>query len=296
MYNCTSEDNASFDTIVEKTNEKHREKFPYLYEKTDQTKMLEYTSKLPGRLISWESNPRNALMNNVSSLETLVSEPEDKESTKKILHNNTRFNAPIFTSPQNIVIDKSDTTEELMQKKIIGTKKFDLDDLLGSPKKEEDTPSFNGYKLVTAPSPSPEEMDPIFTWGTVEDTSIILDPDDNVNLMLHIPLDGPEFKVPETSKKELVALSLAQKAVDSMKERTKRTNSSRRTPQRKGTISKAGQNLKSRLTKTPIFSELRASYGTPLLKGSTPKRNKLKTPITPRFISTPKKNLTDNLL
>lgn len=104
----TSEDNASFEEIIEKQNEKQREKFRWLYDRADRL-MLEagpsadsskrlLESSLPSgvkhskTIKTWEYKPQNALMYYPEGVgSTLSVGNESRGNPKAIQHSNTRL-------------------------------------------------------------------------------------------------------------------------------------------------------------------------------------------------------------
>jgi hypothetical protein len=170
------------------------------------------------------------------------------------------------------------------------------------------------------------------TWGDVSATPLLLDPTDT-------PIDvskgdGPQFMITELSKKEKIAIELAEKANREKKKKLKerqaqqqatsallasvttpnRMNTPGRTPMSKAAQMVAGQVLAAK--SKSMDSQLRASYGgsTPMMSGggSTPFRTPVSTPrrsVTPavkplesgastpaRSTPAPAPSVTDNLL
>lgn len=58
------------------------------------------------------------------------------------------------------------------------------------------------------------DASPLMTWGTIEGTPFRLETD-------VIPTTGPSFKMPKISRREQVAMKLAEKAAKANKERKK---------------------------------------------------------------------------
>jgi hypothetical protein len=73
-----------------------------------------------------------------------------------------------------------------------------------------ETPIINGYKLLKYPEPIPGEIDkiPIFTWGEVASTPYVLE-----------NKTEPKFVVPQTSERENLAHSLANKRLTTKRQR-----------------------------------------------------------------------------
>jgi protein DGCR14 len=78
-------------------------------------------------------------------------------------------------------------------------------------------PSINNYPLLpNDPSPSPQDLPSLLTWGTLISTPRALDGGDD-------PLDtaGPSFRLPEAKRRDELGRKLADKASRSMNERAK---------------------------------------------------------------------------
>jgi hypothetical protein len=71
------------------------------------------------------------------------------------------------------------------------------------------SPQVGGWSFVSTPSPAPgEDHEPFVTWGNIEGTPLLLsEPTDTPLVARHS--DEPAFRVPELTKRELLALKLA---------------------------------------------------------------------------------------
>lgn len=77
------------------------------------------------------------------------------------------------------------------------------------------TPNIRGFSFVKTPSPQPGITDsPMMTWGELEGTPFRLDGSDTP----YRPSIGPSFRIAETSRRETIALSLAEKAGERMRD------------------------------------------------------------------------------
>lgn len=103
----TSEDNASFEKIMEATRKKHREKHAWLYEKQLELEASQQASlalpnlsedgvlaieSKPNNVDTWRYVPRNALMYTPDGVELSMAEYIEKKGKKdqEIRHENTR--------------------------------------------------------------------------------------------------------------------------------------------------------------------------------------------------------------
>lgn len=261
----TSEDNASFEQIMEKQNEIRKHKYAYLLNKEKESQLLITDgNNNPGNgasLLTWQYTAKNALMYNKDGVG--YTEKEEKELNagpqKEILLDNTRFKVPTSTS------------KEKKKQKISEDGKVNLDEVRGLIPKDSSSPKVRGYGFVATPSPAPGvDASPFTTWGTIEGTPLLLDLDIDTS-KLSGPIDGPQFKLPETSRREQLAMELT----DKMLNKNKRKEPS--TPKR------------SMASPSPLHvdHQLKASYSPRLKPGQSP-LNKLASPRV-NILRTPKK-------
>lgn len=181
-------------------------------------------------LQSWSYTVKNQLMYVPDGEDASKLMPPPPGPPKEILHRNTR----ISTNPNMATaaaVRKGDREAVwammaaadprqplaggLRKPGVDPNAKVDLSDLLGTPKTAE-SPKVGGYGFVATPSPAPGvDMSPITTWGRLDGTPLLIDP-------METPLDltpGPAFKLPETPRREELAMKLADKANKSQKSR-----------------------------------------------------------------------------
>ncbi|KAF9942055.1 hypothetical protein BGZ65_011356 [Modicella reniformis] len=223
----TSEDNASFIEIVEKINAQKREKYRWLYEQerksqkliengqsSDQkllreagelgtgtlasTETSEDVSKLAlivkdkrsGIIPTWEFKTKNTLMFYPEGFGTRLDEKDIRAAPKEIVHSNTGFQGRDLLVVNQAAADRIDSTSSTRA---------------GS----TETPRVGGYSFVSStPTPSMSQMgdDPdMMTWGTIEDEPLLISSG--------VSDAGPSpFKLPPTSRRELIAQRLQEKA------------------------------------------------------------------------------------
>jgi hypothetical protein len=71
------------------------------------------------------------------------------------------------------------------------------------------SPQVNGWSFVATPSPAPgEDHEPFITWGNIEGTPLLLSEPTDTPIVVR-DSEEPTFKVPELTKRELIALKLA---------------------------------------------------------------------------------------
>jgi protein DGCR14 len=173
IYN--SEDNDSFQKIVEKQKKQHETKLEKLFLKNDLPLMIEGNSDIkniekPKHLNMVMFNEETQQLQKEYDEASLVGE-------KQICYENTGF-------------IKTDTTIK-NQKKII----YEIPE--GTVEINGETPNIRGYKILK--TPNVDEV-PIITYGTIEGTPIVLESEQN------------PFKIPPTPKREQKAMELVDKA------------------------------------------------------------------------------------
>lgn len=172
------------------------------------------------------------------------------------------------------------------------------------------TPNIRGFSFVKTPSPHPGLTDsPLMTWGELEGTPFRLDGGDT-------PLrtsSGPSFRIHETSRRETIALQLAEKAGERMRDQkakaieTARRNIAsphiRSTLDRLASMSPAAKRLASSRVNvrdnllTPSPSRTPHKARTPsLVRRKTPSLTSATTPKISTNLRNTKTILTDDLL
>ncbi len=163
----TSEDNASFERIMEESKQRLRQKYSWLFDKEDeQTVKQDETLSLPScedqmkyciedkpaNVDTWTYKTRNALMYVPEGAELSAKEILDAKSKKDrvIRHENTRFSSDPFDSVSCKRAMSESARQNANMKKQMG--KIGSDGALETP---SDTPTVRGYGFVATPSPAP---------------------------------------------------------------------------------------------------------------------------------------------
>lgn len=307
----TSEDNQSFEEIVEAAEVKLRQKFAILYDAEDSSagvlqnalalpsieKQFEISDR-PNKLDSWSYKNKNYLMYTPDGVDFTQEEKVEMAKRKmEIEHSNTR----LFTNPFDDSKNKEVIAEAAKNNAKVNPEKIGLD----GKTLEQDLPAIRGFSFVKTPSPAPSLVDssPLMTWGEIEGTPFRLDASDTP---LRPSISGPSFRIAETSKRETLALQLAEsvsekhrekkmKAIETAKKNMCATPHMRNSLDRLASMSPAARRLSS-------MSRGRDSWATPSPR-RTPKTTPLVRVNTPAQIATPKaatayseQSLTDNLL
>lgn len=320
----TNEDNQSFEEIIEAADDRLKQRFAILYEAEDQSSeflrnslmlpsieaQFESTER-PNKLDMWTYKNKNYIMYIPDGVDfTQAEKIEMAKRKQEISHNNTRLKMNPFNDSQN-----KETISELAKTHAKGNaEKIGLDGKTMEP----DSPQIRGFGFVKSPSPCPSLIDssPLMTWGEIEGTPFRLDGSDTP--LRSSSLGGPSFRIAEASKRETLALQLADnvsekhrakksKAIEAAKRNMCASPHVRNSLDRLANLSPAARRLSSNR-----LGLSRESWATPSPKIGrstfvTPKRTK-HTPLlkvhTPVSIHTPssqasyssESTLTDNLL
>lgn len=159
-----SEDDASFGELVEKDQEKHREKYSWLHNSAEeqniavekqlaltdseggsmQMKAIEYR---PAGVDSWSYTAKNSLMYIPEGMEVSVKEAlKNASKPREIVHENTRLSKEFLTKAQ-----KTFTGNNISKKDAV-PEKVGVDGLIVNP---NDAPKVKGYGFVATPDIRP---------------------------------------------------------------------------------------------------------------------------------------------
>ncbi|XP_076020364.1 splicing factor ESS-2 homolog [Genypterus blacodes] len=309
----TSEDNASFEQIMDLAKDKEKMRHAWLYEAEAEFKQRhEENLALPSAeraaldavkagLETWEYKAKNALMYYPEGV-------EDDDSVfkrpREVVHKNTRFTVDPFSKALN----KSQIQQAAALNAQFKQGKVGPD---GKELIPHDSPNVNGYGFERTPSPAPGVAEsPLMTWGEIESTPFRLDGSDSPYVERN---HGPSFKIPEPGRRERLGLKMANEAA--AKNRAKKQEALRKVTENLASLTPKGlspaltpalQRLVNRTSSKYTDKALRASYtpspshrasgcktpsGDPLTPSGTPTPTKAKTPSSQDFTS-----LTDNLL
>lgn len=309
----TSEDNASFEQIMDLAKDKERLKHAWLYEAENEFKERHKQNlALPSMekaalecvkagLETWEYKAKNALMyypEGVKDDEAVFKKP------REVVHKNTRFCADPFSKALN----KSQIQQAAALNAQFKQGKVGPD---GKELIPHESPTVNGYGFERTPSPAPGVAEsPLMTWGEIESTPFRLDGSDTPCVERN---HGPSFKIPEPGRRERLGLKMANEAA--AKNRAKKQEALRKVTENLASLTPKGvspaltpalQRLVNRTSNKYTDKALRASYtpspshrvsgcktpfGGASTPSGTPTPNKAKTPSAQDVTS-----LTDNLL
>lgn len=254
----TSEDNESFNKILEKVNRKRKEKHAHLLEgEKEQTLLLENgsgsgnkdritdgygTSGQPASTLeTWKYKAKNLLMYNIEDTEEVPLTEEEravrlKGMTKEINKTNTRFDgksaAEANPSKEEAAIlyrlvpgtTPAGASWPFVSREADKDKKYDLEDFKNTPNQffeESSKMAENGYRFVKTPSPAPGvDESPFMTWGEIDGTPLRLDIDDGLNIGSGGGSGGPQFSIPLPPTRDVKAHSLSREAARKIRERS----------------------------------------------------------------------------
>ncbi|CAO3622989.1 unnamed protein product [Mucor fragilis] len=263
----TSEDNASFTDLLEKANIKVKEQNKWFFDReSKQLRIADHPNEeSPIRLIEandkapsgWKYKARNALMYfPQGKSESWVNEKDARGMPKSIEHHNTH----ITTMDVTISNTAAQAPSDIAAKNGSLTPWSQMNGL-GSDHSSS-SPNIRGYNLVDAtPALSPDRVGtPQMTWGSIEGTPLLISGGSQT--------PGPQFSLPQVSKREELGMKLSEKASKAYRKKTgERQRNVQGTPRLgAGLMSPAAQHLLRKSQATPRaqsgFGEaLRNSYG-----------------------------------
>ncbi|OCT98287.1 hypothetical protein XELAEV_18010517mg [Xenopus laevis] len=281
----TSEDNASFEQIMEVAKEKERSKHSWLYEAEEEYKeKLQQNLALPSAemqaiecgkagLDTWEYKAQNSLMYYPAGV------PDNDNIFKKpreVVHRNTRLQKDPFSQ----ALSKTQLQQAAALNAQYKQGKVGPD---GKELIPQESPKVGGFGFVATPSPAPGVNEsPLMTWGEVESTPFRLDGSETPYLE---KTPGPSFKILEPGRRERLGLKMATEAA--AKNRAKKEEALRKVTENLASLTPKGLNpsmspaLQRLVNRTNKYTDkaLRASY--------TPSPAHTTTPKTPGGLHTP---------
>ncbi|XP_030382201.1 splicing factor ESS-2 homolog [Scaptodrosophila lebanonensis] len=206
LQNYTSEDNQSFQEIIETADEKLRQKYAVLYNHEQlSAQQLQRALLLPSieqqfdspdpqrRIETWTYTNKNSIMYIPDGVEMTDEERvQAADRRQSIQHCATRLpETPNNPTSTKAVIPGAELTPNA-----------------------SNTPRIRGFELLRSPSPRPgEAFSPIMTWGEIDGTPFRLDGGDTPLR----PTSGPSFRISENSRRENIAIALAEKVSEKMR-------------------------------------------------------------------------------
>ncbi|XP_028829851.1 splicing factor ESS-2 homolog [Denticeps clupeoides] len=295
----TSEDNASFEQIMELAKDKEKLRHAWLYEAEEEFRQRhEENLALPSSekqalecvkagLETWEYKAKNALMyypEGVKDDDSVFKKP------REVIHKNTRFSGDPFSKALN----KSQIQQAaaLNAQYKLGKVGPDGKELL-----PHESPKVNGYGFEGTPSPAPGVAEsPLMTWGEIESTPFRLEGSDTPYIER---THGPSFKIPEPGRRERLGLKMANEAA--AKNRAKKQEALRKVTENLASLTPKGlspalspalQRLVNRASSKYTDKALRASYTPSPSHRSTGCKTPLGGLATPHGTPTPGKSRT----
>ncbi|KAK1328546.1 hypothetical protein QTO34_012119 [Cnephaeus nilssonii] len=222
----TSEDNASFQEIMEVAKEKSRARHAWLYQAEEEfEKRQKDNLALPSAehqaiessqagVETWKYKAKNSLMyypEGVPDEEQLFKKP------RQVVHKNTRF----LRDPFSQALSRS----QLQQAAALNAQH--KQGKVGPDGKElipQESPRVGGFGFVATPSPAPGVNEsPLMTWGEVENTPVRVEGSETPYVDR---TPGPAFKILEPGRRERLGLKMANEAA--AKNRAKKQEALRR--------------------------------------------------------------------
>ncbi|BFG01233.1 splicing factor ESS-2 homolog [Drosophila madeirensis] len=306
LQSYTSEDNQSFQEIIETAEEKLRQKYALLYNHEQlSADQLARALMLPSiekqfeepdplrKIETWKYTNMNSVMYVPDGVELTEEERvQAAERRMSIQHEATRL------------------PESLSNQREVESKK-----VADGENNSTEPPRIRGFSLLRSPSPHPGvAFSPIMTWGEIDGTPFRLDGGDTPLR----PTQGPSFRINENSRRENIAIALAERVSEKMRNQkqvaldTARRNISspliRTNMERLASMSPAAQHLATaklglrgtpslRRTPTPGQAARKRKITPGLVKSTTPlgKPRRITTPTSNTIIDTGS-TITDDLL
>lgn len=220
LANYTSEDNNSFQELIETADRKLRQKFAVLYEAEQNTAAaIAHSLELPSienqykaiegtkQVDMWTYTNKNYIMYVPDGVELTKEEQLEMATNKQeIEYSNTRLRQNPFDDLQS----KETITEMAREQAKVISGRIGVDG--NSLNKSNKTPNIRGFNFVHTPSATPiidGSASPLMTWGELEGSPFRLDGSDTPYRASSL---GPAFRIHETSRRENIALELAEKA------------------------------------------------------------------------------------
>ena len=274
QHRYTSEDNASFNEILRKTNEKKRTRYSWLYNEQKKELLLEYRPILDhtldhrGMIQTWQSRGPNSLMFHPKGQSLTVGDVFDAPA-RTICHQGTR----------SLLDEHPNRSSEVSRR--------DEDEMSTTTSNSTQADNY-GFVAHTPTLVPGTDVAPLMTWGTIESTPLRLDASSETPYA-----QGPGFKMQPTPQRELIGMELSEKASKSYRKRNRlekacdslrrEYETSQRSTDRLPLLSPAAQHL---LKKSTSFLrgdlQLRESYGSSSnSKRFVPEATPAKTPNMP---------------
>uniref|UniRef100_A0A8B9LZT7 Ess-2 splicing factor homolog n=1 Tax=Accipiter nisus TaxID=211598 RepID=A0A8B9LZT7_9AVES len=311
----TSEDNASFEQIMEVAKEKEKVKHAWLYSAEDEyaqrrnenlalpSAEQQALENVKAGLETWEYTARNTLMYYPTGV------PDEDDVFKKpreVVHRNTRF----VKDPFSQAVSKSQLQQAAALNAQYKQGKVGPD---GKELIPQESPKVNGYGFVATPSPAPGVNEsPFMTWGEIESTPLRLEGSETPYVDR---TPGPAFKILEPGRRERLGLKMANEVA--AKNRAKKQEALRKVTENLASLTPKGlspamspalQRLVNRTASKYTDKALRASYtpspahtGTPGYKTPasgphTPTSTPQSGTVSQTPVSQDTTSITDNLL
>uniref|UniRef100_A0A8C7EE45 Ess-2 splicing factor homolog n=1 Tax=Nothoprocta perdicaria TaxID=30464 RepID=A0A8C7EE45_NOTPE len=191
----TSEDNASFEQIMEVAKEKEKVKHAWLYSAEEEyaqrrnnnlalpSAEQQALENVKAGLETWEYTARNTLMYYPTGV---PNEDDIFKKPREVVHRNTRF----VKDPFSQAVSKSQLQQAAALNAQYKQGKVGPD---GKELIPQESPKVNGYGFVATPSPAPGVNEsPLMTWGEIESTPLRLEGSETPYVDR---TPGPAFKV-----------------------------------------------------------------------------------------------------
>ena len=229
LQKYTSEDNQSFQEIIETAEIKLRQKYAVLYNHEKLcTEQLQRALMLPSieqqfetpdplrKIETWKYTNRNSVMYVPDGVEISEQENVKQKHKPSIRHDATRLPATCEMETQVCEPDPKPNVNANTNGNVNGNVNVNVNGNGNATGEQSgtNTPRIRGFNLMSSPSPRPgKAFSPIMTWGEIDGTPFRLDGGDTP--LRNMP--GPSFHISENSRRENIAIALAEKVSEKMR-------------------------------------------------------------------------------
>ncbi|KAI9090082.1 nuclear protein Es2-domain-containing protein [Phlyctochytrium arcticum] len=232
QHKYTSEDNASFSKILDKSNDDRQKRYNWILDKESKQLKLELgpaagamnlieegeaRDRMPKPVETWKYEAVNSLMYVPDGAALTLAEEANavgaRGDPKSITHSATRFDAKVVSRK---ILVSGQTQDRLRTTQVWRDMAKDTPGLL--PATEARTPSRSDEYLFVPSTPvirPDEDVDPsdLMTWGVIEGTPLLVDVGEGRGN------GGRGFSMPETPHREVIGKMLSEKASKSLRKK-----------------------------------------------------------------------------
>eukprot|EP00297_Palpitomonas_bilix_P008025 CAMPEP_0113882082 /NCGR_PEP_ID=MMETSP0780_2-20120614/8741_1 /TAXON_ID=652834 /ORGANISM="Palpitomonas bilix" /LENGTH=475 /DNA_ID=CAMNT_0000869025 /DNA_START=51 /DNA_END=1478 /DNA_ORIENTATION=- /assembly_acc=CAM_ASM_000599 len=242
VANFTSEDNASFQTVISEENAKKKSRNAWMYDAEKKHNEHQAAIALPkpdevlrlegprASVKTWEYRTKNELMYYPQGVAVDAQAKEAFESRQTVAAN-TRVSDSFLRDQEEATRRATEVDGGPSNWREKEGQKYDLDKMKATPARNAgvaESPRVGGFGFVATPSPVPglQGESPQMTWGTIDGTPMLL-PSEEAAIFGGLsgggPAHAPVFTMQDQTRREEIALNLSDKVRKKRKEEAKRS-------------------------------------------------------------------------